>query len=341
MVEIVGETERQLRPGTSGEMAKPKGQDQQHGRDPIPPTPQVRASQMVRDAEKAKERLLKIPGENNALNSESFKHDNCNEGNLLHSVIVDEEYTAIASHVDNALRRRIILGEYVDLVRLLPKDKVQVEEEQRMEIVNRGGMSFWVPINDRNSQSISNIAKWEESFHVYSRIYTEGNPSRAIELIQYSHIIHEAALEFPWESVYAYDKEFRVHLSKYPSRNWGIILQQAWTLKMRRNPNPNQSGRDANNGHQHNHGNICWKFNQGCCTYGVGCKFEHKCAICNKWGHGVVNYRCGRGDNRDRDHDYHHYHDNEMEEKSRYHRRDNRDDKKQDKNDRFHYYRKK
>ena len=96
-----------------------------------------------------------------------------------------------------------------------------------MEIVNRGGMSYWVPINDRNSQNISNIAKWEEAFRIYSRIYTEGNPSRAIELIQYNHIINEVALEFPWESVYAYDREFRVHMSMYPSCNWGIILQQA------------------------------------------------------------------------------------------------------------------
>ena len=91
-------------------------------RDPLLPTPQECVSQMVRNAEKAKERLLKIPGENNVLNSDSFKHDNYNEGNLLHSVIVDEEYTAIASHVDDVLRRKIILSEYIDLVRLLPKD---------------------------------------------------------------------------------------------------------------------------------------------------------------------------------------------------------------------------
>ena len=95
-----------------------------------------------------------------------------------------------------------------------------------------GGMTYWVPVSDRNSATISNIAKWEEAFRIFSRIYTEGNPSRAIELIQYNHIIHEAALEYPWESVYAYDREFHIHMSKYPSRNWGIILQQAWTLKV-------------------------------------------------------------------------------------------------------------
>ena len=102
-----------------------------------------------------------------------------------------------------------------------------------MEMVNRGGLSYWVPISDSNLSSISNIAKWEEAFRIFSRIYTEGNQSWGVELIQYCHIIHEAALEYPWENVYAYNREFRIHISKYLSRNWGIILQQVWTLKMK------------------------------------------------------------------------------------------------------------
>ena len=185
-----------------------------------------------------------------------------------------------------------------------------------MEMVNRGGLTYWVPISERTSGSISNIAKWEEAF----RIYTEGNPSRAVELIQYSHIIHEAALEYPWENVYSYDREFRLHMSKYPLRNWGIILQQTWTLKMQR-----QVGGSSRGGSSHGHSskdangrssrrNICWKFNQGRCTYRISCKFEHKCAICNKWGHGAVN--CCRGRNRtNRD-----YYDNETGERRNYHR---------------------
>ena len=159
--------------------------------------------------------------------------DNAEGRNLLHSVIVDDEYSAIASHIDDNIRNRIILGEYIDFIRLIPRDRILNEEDQHMEMVNRGGLSYWVPVNDRGSANILNIAKWQEAFHIYSHIYTEGNLNRAIKLIQYNHIIHEAALEYPWESVYAYDHEFKIHMSKYPSRNWGIILQQAWTLKMK------------------------------------------------------------------------------------------------------------
>ena len=112
--------------------------------DPLPaiPTPKQRADETIMSAEKAKEKLLKIPGKK----IESFINQE-REGrkvNLLHSVIVDEEYTAIASHVDDSLRRKIILGAYIDLVRLLPRDWVMIEEEQCMEIVN-GGVNLLGP----------------------------------------------------------------------------------------------------------------------------------------------------------------------------------------------------
>ena len=41
--------------------------------------------------------------------------------------------------------------------------------------------------------------------------------------------------------------------------------------------------------------NICYKFNRGRCTYGFNCKFEHKCAICGKFGHGACNCRKASG----------------------------------------------
>ena len=89
------------------------------------------------NAEKAKEKLLKIPGKN--IDAFINQERENSKVNLLHSVIVDEEYTAIVSHVDEALCWKIILGEYIDLVRLLPRDRVMVEEEQRMEMINKGG----------------------------------------------------------------------------------------------------------------------------------------------------------------------------------------------------------
>ena len=32
---------------------------------------------------------------------------------------------------------------------------------------------------------------------------------------------------------------------------------------------------------------ICWDYNIGNCTYGFGCKFDHRCGVYGKLGHGV------------------------------------------------------
>ena len=31
----------------------------------------------------------------------------------------------------------------------------------------------------------------------------------------------------------------------------------------------------------------CRRFQRGCCNYGLNCKFEHRCTICTKYGHGA------------------------------------------------------
>ena len=54
---------------------------------------------------------------------------------------------------------------------------------------------------------------------------------RAGELIQYNYIIHTALQTFTWENVYCYDREFRMHMSRYHLvRSWSVILQQAWSM---------------------------------------------------------------------------------------------------------------
>ena len=93
------------------------------------PTPKERAEQLIKEAELAKEKLARIPGKG-VVEDNMGKIDSVHDGHLLHSVIVDEEYMAIASHIDEGLRRRIILGEYIDLARLLLRDRIQGEEDQ-------------------------------------------------------------------------------------------------------------------------------------------------------------------------------------------------------------------
>ena len=126
---------------------------------------------------------------------------------------------------------KIQKGEYIDFSKLIPRDKVVVEEDSRLELVVRNGRTFWTPVTP--GVTINNFQRWEQAFRVFSNIYCKTNPTRATELIEYNHIIHTISQAYSWDNVYLYDKEFRMHMSKNPSRSWGMILQQAWSLRLK------------------------------------------------------------------------------------------------------------
>ena len=69
----------------------------------------------------------------------------------------------------------------------------------------------------------------------------------------------------------------------------------------------------------------CWKFNMGKCTYGLSCKYEHRCALCLKFGHGAHNCRKVRGGSSSASNFF-------EERKRKNYDRNNR-------NDRYHFYR--
>ena len=222
------------------------------------------------------------------------------------STHVDDDYMMLTAHIDEAMQLKIQKGEFVDLARLVPKDKVLIEDDQRMQLVMQEGKSYWVPVNE--SSSINSYNKWEQAFRVYTDIYLRANPNRASELIRYTHVIYSISMHYAWDNVYIYDKDFRLHMARNPSRNWGVILQQAWSLRLRDilrqgYATPTKAG--------HNN-DICRRFNRGRCTYGLRCKYEHRCSYCFKMGHAIINCRkmqAERGDRGDRDkHDKHDKH---------------------------------
>ena len=71
-------------------------------------------------------------------------------------------------------------------------------------MIHKGGMTYWVPTADRELSSVNSYIRWEQAFRVYMNIFASANP---------------------WDSVYKYDCEFRIHMSEHPERNWRVILQ--------------------------------------------------------------------------------------------------------------------
>ena len=96
-----------------------------------------------------------------------------------------------------------------------------------------------------------------------------------------------------------YDKDFRIHRSKHPLRNWSIILQQAWALRLRDKPahlvsnaaHPSYTNNNQNNTTPKKFEEPCRRYNKGRCPFGSGCHFEHRCSYCFKLGHSILTCR--------------------------------------------------
>ena len=227
---------------------------------------------MVKESEHSKAKTYKLPGK--ALVRQSIS-------------AIDEDYQMIDSQVDLAMKGKIENFEFIELSRLLPKTRGYFEnDQQRLEIVNRNGVSYLSPVSERETLAISSYSRWEQTFRIYANILTKAYPFKATELYQYSHVIQLASVTYVWENVYAYDKEFRHHILHHPSRSWSVILQQAWTMLLKDRIKTSEPGVAKKK-------EPCRCFNKGKCTFGLSCHYEHCCSEkkCEKFGHGAFQCR--------------------------------------------------
>ena len=247
-------------------------------------------SQIIQDAEQSKAQMYETPGE---------KELSLPEGRIFNSI--DDDYMTVVAHVDLAIEKKIAQGIYVDFAKLIPKDKVtQGDSDHRMELISKGGMTYFVPVSDRENQQIVNFHVWVKAFRVFSHIYMRYHPERTVELIEYNFMIHSASVTFTWDNVYAYNRDFRLHMERHPAQNWGLILQQASSFRLKDRVKSSYPQAETTNNATHTNKKQrepCYHFNKGRYTFGEHCKFDHQCIICGKFGHGAHNCRRGMGGN--------------------------------------------
>ena len=94
----------------------------------------------------------------------------------------DDDFYHFMAHIDKGLQEKIRKGEFIQLNKLLVRRKPILNQESRLDIVNRSGRSFLVPNNERELLSINSFKRWEETFHIYSGIYTMAHPHHANEI---------------------------------------------------------------------------------------------------------------------------------------------------------------
>ena len=231
----------------------------------------------------------------------------------------DDEFFHVTCHVEPSLRQKIEKGEFVDLEKLLPRERFphKMSDDRRMEMVSRDGMTYFVPASDKDSR-INGIRRWEQDFRIYAAIYCKEHPTRSAEIWQYVHVINTAAASFQWDNVAWYDYTFRQLMASKPHRTWAKLYTQFWNLAMQ-NPIV-QTGNYAGNGGHNRYGqnsgnsssgsrsgvkkygdwrdNCCWIFNKhGKCSR-QGCKFDNRCSYCGAWNHGLRTCRKVEGNRK-------------------------------------------
>ena len=204
-----------------------------------------------------------------------------------------DHFIQSALHLDEAIKVKIRAGKYVELEKLLPKDKPlkHVRKEPKYEMVNRGGWNYWAPVEDKN-QTIHNFAKWEQAFRVYATIYTQANPLRSAEILRYIETINNAALTFVWENVAEYDYAFRHYMEEKPYRSWAQTNLQLWATCLHEHvKNNNNSSSNSRSGKEKRDWRdiCCWRYNRNACSKGSACRFEHRCSYCGSHNHIYIN----------------------------------------------------
>lgn len=253
--------------------------------------------EQIRDAERRKANLEKPPGKapDDIYSRPGSKDLKC-----------DEKLFELASHIrDEALIASIERGEYVELPRLYPKDRIP-DDEGRINIVYKEGKLEGVPSENKEMVRITSFERWLVAFEVYAGIYTRRNPRRAPEIFQYIYKIRKGAEVYHWHNVYSYDKIFRTHMGKNPGRDWGSALRDTWDNHVRETQLKTETASPVVSSlsprDQRKKKGFCWKFNKsGYCSSGSNCEWDHRCSVCGLPNHGKYNCRKREGRYRDKE----------------------------------------
>lgn len=252
------------------------------------------ADRVIRKAEANKVRMVKPTGENNF----TSKGGRLNTGDLVDTLErhrdtdrCDEVERLLSSHLDESTKLRIQKGEFLELHKLVFKDKAGEVEQGKVKVTNVDGDTYYIPpSSESNSCIISNFRQWKRCFRIYAEVYATANPSRAGDISQYMDSIETASGLYTWENVAKYDIKFRRHMAKYKHRKWSDCYTKAYEesmmdpLSVRTLLSSVKKQTNFSGGRKHS--NACWRFNKhDKCNLGAACATEHKCSFCGKFGH--------------------------------------------------------
>ena len=113
---------------------------------------------------------------------------------------------------------KIKRGEYIDFNELPParglSKSLPLHLEGQLVIVQADDLAV-------SRKLIPNFETWSQCFAIYAAARIASDPSKASDLMTYSHSMASMAKKFPWPSWILYDQAFREEAAYLPARLWG------------------------------------------------------------------------------------------------------------------------
>ncbi|OCT57116.1 hypothetical protein XELAEV_18003994mg [Xenopus laevis] len=178
------------------------------------------------------------------------------------------EVTPIGLHLSSAVRDKIVRGDYIDLLSLLPSSKEFLKNDKRGDNEE-----------DRRRPVARTFSNWLQAFCIYANILTEKHPEIAPGLFKHVDMILEAYKSYGGVAWFIYDDRFRQKMAINKMLKWGVKDIDLWMGMLLPKPQPPQFVNKTQTSQQRY--NCCWAFNESICKFQTSCRFKHECAVCN------------------------------------------------------------
>lgn len=213
-----------------------------------------------------------------SVSSEAQTTDVTSSGNVVDLEVSEPEIMVAESisealdyNVTDAIKQKIINGEYIDLGQLLQRrtgpDKSKCLTIEDGQLVVQQKQSI-LKINDIN--------QWTDAFVIFSSIYSAAHPESVAGLFKYIHTVRLGAKRSAGLGWKFYDEQYRLKKASNPSTSWGVVDQELWLLYMYYGTQSNNASFSSGNRYLK-----CYNFNFSGICHKAPCFYLHKCLNCS------------------------------------------------------------
>lgn len=220
------------------------------------------------------------------------------------------------------LVEKIISGHYIDFSELPPaKGRTRTlpsQDEGHIVVIRAEDLAG-------TKKLIPDLATWLQCFAIYMAVITDNDPARTKSLLAYMTTIAKASIKYTWPSWLVYDQNFRQDAADNGITDWSkvdpsiytqcfvnaAVSRENWCQLCQsidhgsdacpirgRSISSNQMAPRKRLGETlsqpakkrpppHSNPQACKRFNafNGDCKFGEACIYQHKCSICDQYGH--------------------------------------------------------